>query len=117
MTQSISVFMLLSIAITFLEYANAFLLHPIIKVLSNKIGMRKASMNHLERTIPHTYSPLVDCILRAGLEKKANSISLVKLPEGSSVADYYVILEGNNRPQINAISLSVEVNDHVDFAK
>jgi len=74
-------------------------LEPLVALASRKKGTARLNRN----------SKIFKSIIRAILEKKGDhviSLDLRKIPE--AVADFFVICEANNQPQIRAISDFVE---------
>jgi hypothetical protein len=54
--------------------------------------------------------PLIESVVKAADKRKASSISVFRVHDLTEVTTFMVLIEGNSKPQNQAISLAIEVS-------
>ena len=78
----------------------------------------KRQPDESEQLVPIIEDPLyhvVKTIVLAGNSRKANDISAIRISHLTEISRFMIILEGNSRPQNQAIANSVKVRDEILF--
>jgi hypothetical protein len=60
--------------------------------------------------------PQINCILTAAAERKATAMAAIRVQHLSNAAKFIVVIEGSNKPQLQAMMDGIKVIDHSTYS-